>query len=159
MCARARNVVRDDDQRRARCFFRLEQQLVDLAGGDRIEAGARLVDEQDVRVERHRPRQAGALLHAAREVRRHLVEVLARGRRRPASACARSRIFASGQSVWRRSGNATFSPTDDRIEQRRVLKQKAHAAGARRRSSRRVSVGHVLAVHEHAARVRLASGR
>jgi hypothetical protein len=43
-------------------------------GADRIEAGRWLVEKQDVRVQRHRARQAGPLAHAAAELRR--IEVL-----------------------------------------------------------------------------------
>ena len=50
-----------------------DQEVVDLGRGNRIEPGARLVDEQDRRVERHRPRQPGALLHAAGQIAGHLV--------------------------------------------------------------------------------------
>ena len=40
-------------------------QLVVVGRADRVEAGRRLVEEQQLRVERQRPRQAGALAHAA----------------------------------------------------------------------------------------------
>src|SRR2546426_11811950 len=59
----AGNVVRDDDERGA-LLLTVHEELVDLASCDRIQTGARLVDEQDVGIERHRARQASALAHA-----------------------------------------------------------------------------------------------
>ena len=46
----------------------LEDQVVEGVGADRVEAGRRLVEEDDVGVERDRPGEAGALLHAAGEL-------------------------------------------------------------------------------------------
>src|SRR3954447_19192866 len=61
---RARNVVGDHDQRRPAALLEFEQQRVDFAGGDWIQPGARLVDEDDGRVQRQRARQARALAHS-----------------------------------------------------------------------------------------------
>ena len=41
--------------------------------GDGVESGSRLVVQHDVRLPHYRPREAGALLHAARDLRRILV--------------------------------------------------------------------------------------
>ena len=49
------------------CFISSEQP-VDFVGGDRIEPGAGLVDEQNLRIERQRSRESSALAHAAREL-------------------------------------------------------------------------------------------
>ena len=46
----------------------LEDQVVEQARADRIEPGRRLVEEEDVGIERHGARQAGALLHAAADL-------------------------------------------------------------------------------------------
>src|SRR5262249_28330851 len=46
----------------------LEDQVVEQARADRVEAGARLVEEEDLGVERHGARQPGALLHAAADL-------------------------------------------------------------------------------------------
>src|SRR5262249_40849846 len=46
----------------------LEDQVVEQARAYRIESGRRLVEEQDVRIERHRARQPRALLHAAADL-------------------------------------------------------------------------------------------
>jgi hypothetical protein len=47
-----------------------DHELVEGGGADRVEARGRLVEEQQPRVERQRPRQRGALDHAAGELRR-----------------------------------------------------------------------------------------
>ena len=67
----------DDDDGGAEVLPQLEDQLIEMAGGERIEAGGRLVDDQDVRVKRHRPGQAGPFAHAAAQFGR--VEVLEAG--------------------------------------------------------------------------------
>src|SRR5512133_110249 len=62
--AGAWDVVRDDDQRDAASGFPLDQEPVDLARSDRVEAGAGLVYEQDRGVERHGAGEARPLPHA-----------------------------------------------------------------------------------------------
>ena len=62
--------------------LRSSSSVVDFVGGDRIEPGARLVDQQDLRIQRHRARKPGALPHAARQRRRHLVVFLFEADRR-----------------------------------------------------------------------------
>ena len=44
-------------------------QRVDAARGDRVEIGGRLVEKENPRVERERPRERGALDHAAGKLR------------------------------------------------------------------------------------------
>src|SRR6516162_2135339 len=61
----ARELVGDHDDRRAEVGAQLEDQVVEQARAYRIESGRRLVEEQNVRIERHRAREPGALLHAA----------------------------------------------------------------------------------------------
>ena len=60
--------MRDHDDCHAERFLQLDDQLVDSHGHDRIEAGGRLIAEQDVRVHGNGASQAGALFHAAREL-------------------------------------------------------------------------------------------
>ena len=149
---RARNVVGHDDQRGAAALG-LDQQVVDLLGGDRIEAGARLVDEQDRRVERHGPRQSGALLHAARQIARHLVVVpfQSDGGELLPGALADLAVGPVGVAAHRKRDVVADR---HRIEQRRVLKQESHvlahvpqlAPGQR---------GDVALLDEHLAAVRL----
>ena len=49
-------------------------QIVEFAGADGIEAGCRLVQKHDRRIERQRTRQRHALDHAAGQFRRHFVQ-------------------------------------------------------------------------------------
>src|SRR5579875_225741 len=70
----ARQLVGDNDDRRAEAVAQLEDQVVEPPRADRIEARRRLVEEQDVGVERDRAREPGALLHPAADLRR--IEVL-----------------------------------------------------------------------------------
>ena len=46
-----------------------EDELVELDGAHRVEAGGRLVEEEERGLERHGARDGGALLHAARDLR------------------------------------------------------------------------------------------
>ena len=80
----ARQLVRDDDDRRAEAVAQLEDQVVEQARADRVEAGRRLVEEQDLGIERHGARQAGALLHAAADLRRDRSPRSPSARRAPA---------------------------------------------------------------------------
>src|SRR5207244_6561111 len=66
----APQLVRDDDRRHAEAGIQGRDEVVELRGGDGIEAGRGLVQEQQRRVERQRTRDPGALLHAARDLRR-----------------------------------------------------------------------------------------
>ena len=59
---------RDDDDRGAEAVAQLEDQVVEAARADRVEPGGRLVEEQDLGVERHRAGEPGALLHAAADL-------------------------------------------------------------------------------------------
>src|SRR4051794_32338626 len=49
----ARQLVRDDDERRAQAVAQLHDQLVQAARRDRVEPRVRLVEKQDLGVERH----------------------------------------------------------------------------------------------------------
>src|SRR5262245_60859128 len=57
----ARELVSDDHHRGAEAVAELEDEIVEKARAHRIETGRRLVEEQDLGIERDRPRQAGAL--------------------------------------------------------------------------------------------------
>ena len=59
----AGQLVGNHDDRCAKIRAQLEDQIVEQARANRIESGRRLVEEQDVRIERHRTRQPRALLH------------------------------------------------------------------------------------------------
>src|SRR5437867_5277100 len=68
----APQLVRDDDRRRAEADVQGRDEVVELRGGDRIEAGRWLVEKQQRRVERQRARDPGSFLHAARDLRREV---------------------------------------------------------------------------------------
>ena len=117
--------MRDDDDRRARSLA-FHEKLVDLGQHNRIESGARLVDEQNRGVEGHRPRQTGALLHAAGKIARHLLEVVLE----PHLGEFLLRVLAD--FLVRPVGMPPHWERDvfadrHRVEQGRVLEQKAHA--------------------------------
>ena len=67
---RAVHVVGDDDLRAAEVLLHANDQLVDDAGRDGIEAGRRLVVEDDLGLHRDGAREAHALAHASRQIRR-----------------------------------------------------------------------------------------
>src|SRR5512138_258657 len=64
----ARQLVSDDHDRAAETLPELEDQVVEAPGADRVEPGGRLVQEEDIRVEGHRPRQSCPFLHPAAEL-------------------------------------------------------------------------------------------
>ena len=124
---RARNVVRDHDQRGAAALLEIEQQpsISSAVIGSSPALGSS--------TSRMRGSSAIARASPARfrmppdSVRRHLVELLAPGRRRRAFR-ARAR-----ESPLAPAGVATHRERDvlahrDRVEQRRVLEQEAHLA-------------------------------
>src|SRR5665809_169760 len=71
--AGAHDVVRDHDVGAAVLVVDLLDQLAQERRAHGIEAGVRLVEEHDARVEDERPREARALSHPAGELVRHLV--------------------------------------------------------------------------------------
>jgi hypothetical protein len=64
-CVQRVEIVRDQEHAEAQRVPEAPDQRVEGGGADRVEAGRRLVEEQQVRIERERARNAGALLHAA----------------------------------------------------------------------------------------------
>src|ERR1043165_1072892 len=67
------DVVRDDDGRHVQLRLQVDDHLVDLLRGDRVEAGGRLVVEDHLRLEHDGAGQADALAHAAGKVDRQEV--------------------------------------------------------------------------------------
>jgi hypothetical protein len=65
--------VCDDDARHRESLLRVDDELVDLLGHQGVEARARLIVADDGRLDGDGPREAHALLHAARELVRHHV--------------------------------------------------------------------------------------
>src|SRR5258705_5547291 len=70
-----RNVVGDDDERRA-FGFQIDEQLVDFTGGNRIEAGTRFVGQEKVRGEGPCPCETPALPPAPRQLGPHPLLIL-----------------------------------------------------------------------------------
>ena len=64
----AGQLVGDDDHGRPQAVAQLEDQLVEAARVDRVEARRGLVEEQDLGVQRHGAREPGALPHAAADL-------------------------------------------------------------------------------------------
>ena len=56
-------------------LLQLENQIVDFAGGDRIESRCGLIEKQDFRLQRQRACQTHSFLHASGNITRHLVEI------------------------------------------------------------------------------------
>src|SRR6267142_3917726 len=65
----ARQLVRHDHDGGAEAVAEIEDQVVEAPRAQRVEPRRGLVEEEDVGVERHGARQAGALLHAAADLR------------------------------------------------------------------------------------------
>ncbi len=61
----ARQFMCDDYHGRPQVRAQLKDQIVEQAGGHRVETGGRFVKEQHIGVERDRACDAGAFLHAA----------------------------------------------------------------------------------------------
>src|SRR5260221_3959754 len=68
---RARDVMGHHDRGHVQTRLKAADQIIDRIGGDRIEARRRLVVENTPRVHADRTRQRHALLHPARQLRRH----------------------------------------------------------------------------------------
>ena len=66
-------IVRDEEHGQPEAGLQIADQPVELGSGDRIEAGGRLVEKQDLGIERQRPREPGPLAHSARQLRRELL--------------------------------------------------------------------------------------
>src|SRR6266404_789002 len=69
----ARQLVGDDHRRHAKAPVQREDQRVELRRAHRVETRRGLVEEEQRRVERQRARDAGTLLHAARDLRREVM--------------------------------------------------------------------------------------
>src|SRR5258706_863291 len=149
-----RDVVRHEDGRRAEPFVQVGDQAVDRHRRDRVEAGRRLVVEEDVRLQGDGPRERHALLHPARE----------RGREEPQHVApevdeaehlddARLDLcLAHLRVLAEREGDVLEDR--HRVEERAALEEHsdllAHAPHLLFRE-----VGDVLAVHEDAPLVRV----
>ena len=152
--ARARHVVGNRQRRRAELPHAFDDQVVDDIGHDRVEAGRRLVEEDDVGPGRDGARQRHALLHAAGKLCRHQLADLGpeadlgqrlqrNGLRLPA------RLVSAGNEPERH-----VLPDRQAVEQRAALEQHPHARidGLARRA---LEADRLRAVDEDAPPVRL----
>ena len=92
-------VVGDDDQRDAALAVELEEQLMHVVAGGRVEVAGRLVGEHGARRQHDGARDGDALLLAARQLAGLVLEAVRRGR--PASSTARAARAASSQALAR----------------------------------------------------------
>ena len=126
-------------------------QRVEFAGGDRIEPGGRLVEKNDLRIERQRARQRRRAWSCRRTARRDTCR-----RPSPVSPTISSLASASSSSSrcersrYSRIGNWTFWRDGERREQRALLEQDAPAPldrrAARCRSTRSEVDGRTLRI-------------
>ena len=119
----------------AEILHRGDDQIVDDVGHDRIEAGGRLVEEDDLRIGGDGARQADALLHAAGKFgRRKIARRRRRGRpwRVSRSRC-RLRLAARHAAALDQT-EGDILPDRQAVEQRRALEQHAEFAQHTRRA-------------------------
>ena len=108
--------------------MQVDHQLVEAGRGDRIQPGRRLVQKQQRGIERQRPRQRGALDHAAGELRRQLRAGVER-QADHAQAQLRQRLERRVRSVEVLADRQLHVLGDgQRAEQRAVLERHAVAA-------------------------------
>src|SRR5215210_5319580 len=147
------NVVRHHDQRGSALPLQTGKQIVYLAGGNWIEPGTRLVNQEDPRIERQRARESGALLHSTREVGGHPV-VLAFETDGPELLQRLCTDLTVGQLRVTPQRKGDVLANRDRVEQRRVLKQEPDLL-PRRRQIDAARAGDLATVDVYAAGVRL----
>ena len=70
----ALQIVRDHEDGELERLLQGSDQLVEIARGNRIEAGRRLVEEYELGIEREGPRERHAFGHASRELGRNLCQ-------------------------------------------------------------------------------------
>ncbi len=127
----AGHVVGDGDRGRAELLHAIDDQPVDDRAHDGVEAGRRLVEEDDVGLGGDGAGQADALLHAARELGRGKVA----DRRGEADLGQHlGRLVARlgpGDAVLRQQLEADVLPDRQAVEERAVLEQHADAVAQR----------------------------
>ena len=89
--------------------------------------GRRLVEEEDLRLQRDGAREADAPPHAARELRRALPLDAGEPHQVEALGHARADLVAASSSCAASSGKAMFSPTRHRVEERPFLERHPEA--------------------------------
>ena len=134
-----RQVVRDEQVRQAELALQVHQQVDDLRLDRHVERGDRLVADDQLRVERQRPRDADALPLAAGELVRDSGSS-ARARSPTRSNSCGDPLLALARRCampWITSGSPTMSPARHaRVERgERVLEDDLHLRGGSGRSS------------------------
>src|SRR5712664_721860 len=96
----AGELVRHDHDGGAEAVAQIEDEIVEPPRAHRVEPRRRLVEEEDVRVERHRARQAGALRHAAADLRRVVLLEAGETHERELQRGHRRDLFRPGLNVF-----------------------------------------------------------
>ena len=120
-------VVRDRHHRRVHPVPQVDHDAGEDVRRDRVEAGRRLVEEEDLGLQRDGPGEADAPAHAAGELRRALPLDAGQPHEREALGDAR-RHLVRVILVCRLSAKAMFSPTRHRVEERPLLERHPEAA-------------------------------
>lgn len=71
-------IMCDDENGQPQRLSQRQDEFIESRRADRVQSGGRLVQEKQWRVQRDRPRQPGTLAHAARQLRRELVDGIGR---------------------------------------------------------------------------------
>ena len=120
-------VVGDRYRRAAKRADPVADEGVDRAGGDRVEAGGGLVEEQELWVADDRASKAHALLHTARKLGRiEIGDMRGEPHQRHDLDRARARLGA-GQPLGVDQAEGDVFPHGKAVEQRAALKQHPHA--------------------------------
>src|SRR5438132_4997259 len=123
----ARELVRHDDDGGTQAVAQVEDEIVEAPRADRIEPRRRFVEEEDVRVERHRARQPGALRHAATDLRRVVVFEARQTHQRELERGQRGDLFRANRGVFLK-GQGHVLRQGHRAPQRATLVEQSEAS-------------------------------
>src|SRR6185312_6133327 len=123
--ARARHVMRDRDRGRAEILDAFDDEIVDYIAHDRIEAGGRLVEDDDLGLGGDGAGEANALLHAARQL--GWTQLADFGAKPDRAELFQRDVFgyAAIHAAALDQAESDILPDAQRIEQRRALEQHA----------------------------------
>ena len=125
---------------RSKSVLQVAQQVEDLRLDRDVERRHRLVADDQLRLERERPRDADPLALAARELVRVAVVVL-RAQSPTRASSSRTRVFASFSVLWIANGCADDLPDRLARVQRRVRVLEDHLHLAPQRAAARAGRG------------------
>ena len=150
-----REVVRDEHDRRPRFAVERLEQLDDARAGVAVEIAGRLVGEEDARRVGERARDGDALLLAAGELRREVIEPVAEPDAREQLARARAGAAVAAQL----ERHLHVLERGERRDQLKALEDESNFLAAQPRALVLVHRGEVGVVEQHlAARRRVESG-